>query len=251
MTTETVRPRRTSGMLRIDGSAAQGAIGCCPIRTRTIDKPMAAPRELKLVFTCPACKHASQLAADRMEAVVGCPHCHAKVVIDREGIHNAEKRLRETRRNRHPKPEEYEYHRAPNDSMGRGWLWAGLFLLLLVTMLPLVFWWSGAHVPNDKDNLYLAAETFQSAWLEGAMDTASNFVLKRDLARLRQWSAPRRAALVAGFGSRFRGRITTIEILEKNGGHAVVCVAFEIGSREQQVFQDWKLVDGNWRLSLR
>ena len=123
--------------------------------------------------------------------------------------------------------------------------------MLLVTVIPLVSWWSGHRVPDDKGRLVSAAEMFQSAWLDEDLDTAGTFVLNSDLDRLRQWSAPRRAALVAGFGSKFRGRITTVEIVEKDGDHAAVRVAFEIGGREQQVFQDWKLVDGNWRLSLK
>ena len=212
---------------------------------------MAAPREWKLVFTCPVCKQASELAADKIEVVVGCPHCHTRVVVDREGIHDAAKRRRQTRRNRQPKPEEYEYRLATKDNMGHGWLWAGLFLLILVMLIPLASWWSGFHVTDDNDNLYLAAEKFQSAWLDEDLDTAGTFVLNSDLARLQQWSAPRRASLVAGFGSRFRGRVTTVEIVEKVGEHAAVRVAFEIGGREQQVCQDWKLVDGSWRLSLR
>ncbi len=56
---------------------------------------------------------------------------------------------------------------------------------------------------------------------------------------------------MAGFGSRFRGRVTTVEIVEKTGEQAAVRVAFEIGGREQQVFQDWTLVEENWRLRLR
>jgi len=212
---------------------------------------MATLREWELVFTCPACKQDSRLAAEKMGAAVSCPHCHASAVIDREGIHDAVKRRRQTRRNRLPKPEEYEYDSAPSDNRGPGWFWAGLFLGLLATVTSLASWWSGYQVPDDKDNLPLVAEAFQSAWLEDDLDTASTFVLNSDLSQLQRWSAPRRAAIVAGFGSKLRGRITAVEIVEKEGEHATVRVAFEIGGREQQVFQDWKLVDGNWRLDLK
>ena len=212
---------------------------------------MSTPRQWKLVFTCPECQRASQVAAEKMGATVSCPHCHTSVVIDRDGIHDAAKRRRQKRRERPSKPEEFEYHSSPSDNVGRGWLWAGLFLLLLVAAIPLASWWSGYHVPDDSDKLYFAAKTFQSAWLEDDLDTAGTFVLSSDLDRLQEWSAPRRASLVAGFGSSFRGRVTTVEIVENAGEHAAVRVAFEIGGREQQVFQDWRLVEENWRLSLR
>ena len=52
-------------------------------------------------------------------------------------------------------------------------------------------------------------------------------------------------------GVTFRGRVTDVEVVEKAASNAAVRVAFEVGGHEQQVFQDWNLVDGNWRLRLK
>lgn len=69
-------------------------------------------------------------------------------------------------------------------------------------------------------------------------------------AELPKWSAPRRASLRAGFGNDAKGRVTEVEVLECDADRGVVRLVFKIGGTEQQVFQNWQLEDGAWRLSL-
>ena len=212
---------------------------------------MTRPRDWKLVFTCPACSRAGEVAAAKLTAVVHCPYCRTKVVVERDGMRKARKRSRRTRHARQAKPRSSTSGQARRRVGNLGLVWAGLVSVLVAAGVLAILSSSKQRAPDEQRVLRSAAEQFQSAWLDQDLDTAASFVLGSDRDRFPQWSAPRRAALVAGFGAEFRGRVTTVEIVNKDANDAVVRVAFEIRGRKQQAFQDWKLVDGSWRLSLR
>ena len=212
---------------------------------------MSAPREWKLVLTCPACKRAGEVSAAKMEAVISCPHCHTRVVIARDGIHDAAKHRRKTERERKQRSEDHTYHYAGNYSSRHAWFWGALPGLVLIALIPLAFRIRGNVTYNPDGKLYAAVREFQSAWLNNDLETAGTFVVSNDRVRFEIWSAPRRAALVAGFGSKFRSRITDVEIIEKTECTAAVRVSFDVAGHEQQAFQDWKFVEGHWRLRFK
>jgi hypothetical protein len=209
---------------------------------------MSAPRELKLVFTCPACQQAGEVSAAKMETVVSCPNCKTSVVIDREGIHDAVTHSRKIRRER-KKSEEHIYGHEPTSNSGR-WIAGFLLGVVGIATIPLATWIVGMTAGGRESKLCSIARGFQSAWLENDLDTAGTFVLHKDRDRFDTWSAPRRAGLVAGFGSKFQSRITDVEIVEQTESTATVRVAFEVAGRPQQAFLDWHLEDGQWRLRL-
>ena len=210
---------------------------------------MSVPRELKLVFTCPVCECAGEVSAAKMETAVSCPNCKTSVVIDRDGIHDAVAHRRKLQRDR-KKEEAPTYQHDLDYKPGRGWIFlGGLALASLIAMLFLSFF-TGLTTGGGESELLSMARDFQSAWLENDLEAAGTFVSAKDRERLDAWSAPRRASLVAGFGSQFQSRITEVEIVEQTDASATVRVAFDVAGRAQQVFLNWKLEDGQWRLRL-
>lgn len=210
---------------------------------------MSAPHELKLVFTCPVCQQAGEVSAAKMGTAVSCPNCKTGVVIDRDGIHDAVTHSRKLQRER-KKSEDHTYEHDLDYNSGRGWFWGLLLGLVVIVAMLLISFFTGITAGDGESELLSISRDFQSAWLENDLEAAGAFVSAKDCERFDVWSAPRRAGLVAGFGSQFQSRVTEVEIVEQAEADATVRVAFDVAGRVQQVFLDWKLEDGQWRLRL-
>ena len=210
---------------------------------------MTSARDWRLVFNCPACKEDSELAATNLGAIVRCPHCRTIVVIERDGMCKASHRNRRAKSTHQAKQQYDELFDPHEKETARSWSWVGLTLVVGIVIVC-VFPWSRSNGLTSESALRSAVIGFQTAWLAGDLTTAKNFVVTTDQRVLATWSAPRRAALLAGFGPRMRGHVKKVEFELKNENLAVVRVVFQIQSTEQQAFQHWRLEDGAWKLCL-
>jgi hypothetical protein len=212
---------------------------------------MASLQDWELVFTCPACHREGRVAALAMSSVLRCPHCRKTVVIEKEGMKQGSKRPT-------PSPDQMEEHDDWVSQVPGRAIHPGLQLALAVMVLTAVAaaWMQLLSPPGpaqradpETQELRRAAEAFQAAWLDGDFDAARAYILSADQPRFESWSKPRRAALVAGFGANFDGRVTAVEVTRKEADQATVRVCFQIRGREQQVFHCWQRTDGNWLLT--
>lgn len=196
-----------------------------------------------------------------MESLLRCPHCRSNLVIDRDGIKQAPKRgARETEA-----PESAPAAAVPTrgkprvrKSNARGtppgvFIFAacvvcGLALAISAKLVPLKL--SGGSGDDGIHELRRAARAFQAAWLAGELDEAQAWVCAEDQPRFKRWSTPRRAGMTAGFGTKFEARITDVEATSQAADAAQVRIAFQIRGRDQQVFQQWKRINSEWRLML-
>lgn len=181
-----------------------------------------------------------------------CPYCNAKVVIEKRGMRKADKALPPT-----PTSSQVPGAQAATEfGPGRyNILYCSLSLFALLSVLaavamPSILFPNEHGFSSDKAALRSAAASFQRAWLHDDVETAKSHVIDRDWKLYESWSKPRRAALTISFGNDFQVRNTAVEIVHFRARTAIVRIKFVIRGREQQAFQDWHQVDGQWRLNL-
>jgi hypothetical protein len=89
---------------------------------------------------------------------------------------------------------------------------------------------------------------FAATWLADDWSTGESFACEGDRGVLRDWWRVRRAALVAGFGTRAKGKVSAVEIIDVAETAATVRLTFEVQAREQLMFLDWKKTADGWRI---